>query len=426
MNRHLNTSKTISNFEIKSDESINYKKSTNIEASFTLFKVFFGMGILVLPSAFSDVGLGLGIVGITIVGIITYYCMRLIMSVADDINDDQIQLYDIGKLVLGDFGLYTIQTCLMLMQLGICIGILIFAHTLLQELMCTYNISSLCNSTFFYVIISLFVALPLSFITNVHYFYIPALCANIFIIIGMGALIYHDSQYLHDNPISGEILSSRFSTFQFSRLPLFFGIAVYSYEGIGVMFDIRSAMQKPKDFPKLVLFQFIIMTALYIAIPSLCYLTFGNQTNGIIFLNLPQTDAFFLTLEILYTIALLCSYPIQIYPAFKIIESSSVGNWIIFESGDSRYILWKRLGIRLLVVTLMFLVAYTTKSFSLFVNLLGSLVFTIISFAVPICIYNKYYESKISLSKKILNYAILASGLILGGFGVIVSISDLY
>jgi len=328
--------------------------------------------------------------------------------------------------VLGDSGYYAIQTCLMLMQLGLCISILIFTHDFLQVLMCTYNITSLCNSTAFYIIFSLIVILPLSFITNVHYFYIPAFFANVFILLGIGALVYYDSDYLHNNPVPADVVKERFEEFNFLQLPMFFGIAVFAYEGIGVMFNIRASMQAPKEFPRLIGIQFIVLTLIYIIIPTLCLLTFGDATNGIIFFNLPQTNKFFLTIEILYTCGLLCSYPIQIYPAFKIIETSNVGRWVLHESGEGKYVELKRVLMRLMVVSLMFLVAYTTKSFPLFINLLGSFVFTLISFVIPIWIYQEYYKDKISWSTRIVNWTILVIGVVLGTFGVVASIKALY
>jgi len=295
----------------------------------------------------------------------------------------------------------------------------------LQMLMCTYNVTSLCGSTAFYIIFSLIVTVPLSFITNIHYFYIPALCANIFILFGLGSIFYYTSDYLHDNPQPTDVILERFDEFKITELPLFFGIAVYAYEGIGVMFNIRASMQQPKEFPRLVSYQFLIITVIYITFPTLCFLTFGDDTNGIIFFNLPQTNKFFLTVEILYAVALLASYPIQVYPAFKIIEGSSLGKWVLFESGGG-YVELKRMCMRLLIVSLMFLVAYTTKSFALFLNLLGSFVFTIISFIIPIWIYNEYFKATISPFVKTINYIILVIGAVLGAFGVVVSIQGLY
>jgi len=103
-----------------------------------------------------------------------------------------------------------------------------------------------------------------------------------------------------------------------------------------------------------------------------------------------------------------------------------VGRWILYESGEGKYVELKRILMRLLVVSLMFLVAYTTKSFALFINLLGSLVFTVISFVIPILIYQEYYKDKISWTTRTLNWTILVVGVVLGTFGVIASVKELY
>ena len=78
-----------------------------------------------------------------------------------------------------------------------------------------------------------------------------------------------------------------------AELPLFFGIAVYAFEGIAVVLPVENRMTYPEDFRGLsgvLNTAMVLVTILYAAVGFYGYLRFGSEIQGSITLNLP-TDS---------------------------------------------------------------------------------------------------------------------------------------
>jgi len=73
----------------------------------------------------------------------------------------------------------------------------------------------------------------------------------------------------------------------------------------------------------------------------------------------------------------------------------------------------------------MLFVVFIAKSFHLFINLLGSCVFTYIGTVLPVIMYQKHFSQKLPEKKRYLNYAIMILGTILGVLGVVVSVQEI-
>ena len=74
------------------------------------------------------------------------------------------------------------------------------------------------------------------------------------------------------------------------QLPLFFGTAVYAFEGIGVVLPIENQMKDKNELrgPAGVLnTSMVTVTCLYIAVAFFGYLKYGENVLGSITLNLP-------------------------------------------------------------------------------------------------------------------------------------------
>mmetsp|Transcript_32452 Transcript_32452/g.29266 ORF Transcript_32452/g.29266 Transcript_32452/m.29266 type:complete len:99 (+) Transcript_32452:411-707(+) len=87
--------------------------------------------------------------------------------------------------VLGRKGQNAVQVSLIIMQLAACIGLLIFAKNFLDHVFCSHDIKSMCGNYAMNAFFSLILTVPLAFINNMHYFYIPSLAATFFVIIGL-------------------------------------------------------------------------------------------------------------------------------------------------------------------------------------------------------------------------------------------------
>lgn len=98
-----------------------------------------------------------------------------------------------------------------------------------------------------------------------------------------------------------------------ATLPLFFGIAVFTFEGIGLVIPVRHAMQEPEKFPGVLRRTMVALGALYVTFGMLSYLAFGDDTHDIITLNLPNNPLVAMV-RLLYSTGLLFTFPIMLFP----------------------------------------------------------------------------------------------------------------
>ena len=75
-----------------------------------------------------------------------------------------------------------------------------------------------------------------------------------------------------------------------SQYPLYFGTAIYAFEGIGVVLPLENQMRTPRDmrgWNGVLNTSMTIVTCLYIAVGFFGYLKYGEDVQGSITLNLP-------------------------------------------------------------------------------------------------------------------------------------------
>lgn len=76
-----------------------------------------------------------------------------------------------------------------------------------------------------------------------------------------------------------------------AQLPLYFGTAIYAFEGIGVILPLENNMKTPQDFGGLtgvLNTGMVIVAVLYTAVGFFGYLKYGDAVKGSITLNLPD------------------------------------------------------------------------------------------------------------------------------------------
>ena len=75
-----------------------------------------------------------------------------------------------------------------------------------------------------------------------------------------------------------------------SQLPLFFGIAVFNFEGNGVILNLQSSMINPDEFLKVMRNVLIIIITILVVFSCFSYEAFGNRIDDMVTMNLPHDN----------------------------------------------------------------------------------------------------------------------------------------
>lgn len=116
---------------------------------------------------------------------------------------------------------------------------------------------------------------------------------------------------------------------------------------------------------------------------ALSYAAFGSSTKTVILLNLPQDNKFVNSVQFLYSLAILLSTPLQLFPAIRIME-----NGLFTRSGKyNPYIKWKKNVFRFVLVVLCALIAWGgAADLDKFVALVGSFACVPLVYVYPVSI----------------------------------------
>ncbi|ORX67596.1 hypothetical protein DL89DRAFT_269386 [Linderina pennispora] len=101
---------------------------------------------------------------------------------------------------------------------------------------------------------------------------------------------------------------------------LFLGTAAYTFEGYAMILPIADSMRKPEKFPQILTIVMALCGLITVTIGSVSYLAYGEETEAIILLNMPSGTAATLTVQLLYSIAMLLTNPLMVYPAIRTLE----------------------------------------------------------------------------------------------------------
>jgi len=74
------------------------------------------------------------------------------------------------------------------------------------------------------------------------------------------------------------------------QLPVFFGIVIYTYEGIALVLPLQNAMKEPKDFGKglgVLNVGMTVVCCIFASLGGIGYWKYGDDTESSITLNLP-------------------------------------------------------------------------------------------------------------------------------------------
>lgn len=142
-----------------------------------------------------------------------------------------------------------------------------------------------------YLMIMLIPMILLNLVKNLKYLTPVSLFAAILTVAGLAISFFYMLQNLPRTDTVKPIAS-------WSTLPLYFGTAIYAFEGIGVVLPLENNMKNPEDFggsTGVLNTGMVIVACLYTSVGFFGYLKYGEDVKGSITLNLPPNDMYVYT-----------------------------------------------------------------------------------------------------------------------------------
>ncbi|KAF8944880.1 neutral amino acid transporter [Haplosporangium gracile] len=354
---------------------------TPLKASFLLGKAFVGTGVLFLPKAFKNGGILFSCLTITVVATICCIAFLLLVKVRLVVRES---FQNIGLILFGKWVRIAVLISVFLSQVGFCCAYLIFVAENVDAIVQTFT-----KCTFHgiqekvYIFIPLLILIPLVLIRKMEILSLPSMLANFFIIFGIVYLWYYS---IHNLAVEGP--GPNIDLFNKNDFALLIGTIVFSFEGIGLVVPITESMAEPEKFPKVLAITISIVATIFGSVGALCYAAFGDNVQTIVVLNLPVTSGWTITVQILYSLAIILSVPLMLSPASRILEHSVMGD----RSGAvERKVKLSKNAIRITLVCACAVISYVVGGPNLdkFVSFVGSVACMPLCFIFPAMFHYK-------------------------------------
>ncbi|KAJ2686256.1 hypothetical protein GGH99_003533 [Coemansia sp. RSA 1285] len=348
--------------------------ASNRKAFFLLLKAFVGTGVLVLPKAFSNGGLLAASATMFFVAWYAWHCMAILGEVYLRLGGSYS---DLARTLFGRWASRAVTASILLAQIGFCAAYTIFVATNARDLWnsltgCRFNVSPTV-----WVLAQLAAYVPLSWVRRIKQFAPFAVAANAFIMAGLAYVLAYDG-FLVASAGAADIVQ-----YNAARFPLFVGTAVFAYEGVTLVIPVIDSMKHQDQFAKVLTAALAICLVVFIGIGALSYLAFGDSVETVILLNLPRTPPTFLV-QLLYSLAIMLSVPLQLFPAARILEA---GIFPLSGKGNPR-IKWRKNVFRALLTLVVAAIAiFGAEQLDNFIAIIGAFSCTPLSFIFPAALH---------------------------------------
>jgi solute carrier family 36 (proton-coupled amino acid transporter) len=330
-------------------------------AALLLLKSFVGTGVLFLPRAFLNGGMLFSNLVLLGVAALSYYCFVLLVSTRLKVEHS---FGEMGNVLYGKWMRNLINFSLVISQIGFSSAYIVFVSENLQAFILAVSKCRTHIDIKYMIFMQMIIFLPLSLYRNINHIQKLALVADIFIVLGLVYLYYYDIY-----TIAAQHGVADIKNFNSQSWTLFIGTAIFTFEGIGLIIPIQTGMKNPNKFPKVLAGVMVIITIIFVSMGALSYAAYGSKTKTVVILNMPQDDKFVNGVQFIYSLAILLSTPLQIYPAIEITSQqlfSRTGKY-------NPYIKWKKNVFRFFMVMVCAMLAWVgANDLDKFVALVGS------------------------------------------------------
>ncbi|KAF5271069.1 hypothetical protein FQR65_LT00488 [Abscondita terminalis] len=395
-----------------------------------LTKLNIGAGIFAMGNAFKNSGLILGSILVPLLGLICAHCVHLLVKiltsdifsfrlhfslgkrvghVKDNLNLTKNPNYAmtaemsfaIGPSRIKNFAPHMkkiVVTFLCSTQVGFCCVYVVFISRNTKQIMDYFGFE---YSIQLHMVFILFPITLCCLVRNLKYLTPLSVLANVCMLYGITITLYYSCQ----KPFSNV---ENFA--HVKQLPLFFGTALYAFEGIGSELPLRNEMKNPKQFSRpfgVLNVGLTTVVVFFCLIGISTYLHYGNAILGSATLNLPKDESLALSVKIVIPLGVLLTFAIQFYIPIS----------VIFPYLRERFGPFNRPAVaecvfRVCFVLVIFALAAIIPYLELFISLVGALCSTSIALIIPPILELVTKSSKITVWMIIKNVVIISMGLL--------------
>jgi len=332
-----------------------------------LLKGFVGTGVLFLGKAFLNGGILFSTITLVAIALISLWSFLLLVKAKQVVPGS---FGDIGGALYGPWMRYSILSSIIVSQLGFVCAYTIFVSENLQAFVLAITDCARYIPVSYFILMQLIIFMPLALIRNLAKLSTTALIADAFILVGLLYIFGSEVSLVAQRGIA------KVELFNPKDFPLLIGTAVFSFEGIGLVIPISDSMRDPSRFPGVLTGVMIFVTVLFGGAGALAYATFGSKIQTVVIVNLDAESKLVQAVQFLYSLAILLSAPLQLFPAVRIME-----NGLFMRSGKQNLkVKWQKNVFRFLTVVFCAIVSWIgAKDLDKFVALVGSFA------CVPLC-----------------------------------------
>lgn len=285
-----------------------------------LTKSFVGTGVLFLPRAFMNGGLLFSSITLIVVSLLSLFCFILLLEARLEAGKN-MSFAKLGKELYGPNFSKIINLSLVVSQIGFCSAYIVFTAENLRAVVMSLTMDRTNWPIWAFIFFQFLVILPVSFLRQINALKKPTFYANIFIAGSLFCVYYYDFLSLSQNGPGPNI-----TMFNSDHWSLFVGTAIFTFEGIGLIIPVQSDMKEPERFPGLLKIVMAGITVLFVSVGAISYVAYGSNTETVLLLNLPKNNSVVTGVQLLYSVAILLSTPLQLFPAVKIVSRAIFRN----------------------------------------------------------------------------------------------------
>lgn len=380
-----------------------------------------GAGVLGMPYTFKQSGWVCGSLVLSFIGIASYHNMMLLVKskrkLESEGNDDVQCMSDLGFVTFGKVGRAVVDVAIILSQGGFCVAYLIFIGENLASVFkggdelqpnivnsrqglfggeWTFGLNWQSKAVYVWLLFPFQAWLAsIRSLTHLAPFSMFADVANI---MAMCVVLSYDFLELKDKGIGTVKAFTGWGT-----LPFVMGVAIYAYEGFGLVLPIESHMKDRSKFGSTLATALGFITTLFVIFAACGYFAFGEATKDIITLNLgPTWQTTVVKLALCF--GLFFTFPVMMCPVHEVVERR-------FKGGRPSVFL------RTLVVLAIAWTAVGVPHFGDFLSLIGSSVCSVLSFILPALFHLQLYAGEHRWWEMAVDYTSIVFGAFFGIWG---------